>query len=87
MKAVVDISMYPVSNEFIAHIDAFIHSLKKDSTLKVTVGNTATVIEGEYDHLMNVLTQEMKKSFENVPCAFNLRILGGSTADIPNPHK
>ena len=87
MKAAVDISMYPVSDDFIVHIDAFILSLKKDSALKVTVGNTATVIEGEYDHLMNVLTQEMKKSFTNVPCAFNLRILGGSTAGIPNPHK
>lgn len=87
MKALFDISLYPLTDNFTPAIDQFIEALKNHPEIQIEVGATSTVIEGEYDILMGVLTREIKTSLLNVPCSFNLRILGGKTAEIPNPHK
>lgn len=87
MKALVDISLYPLTDNFTPSIDQFIEGLKKHPGIQIAVGSTSTIIKGDYDIIMPVLTREMKTSLLDVPCSFNLRILGGKTADIPNPHK
>ncbi|MCE2496373.1 MAG: thiamine-binding protein [Flavobacteriales bacterium] len=86
MQAIVDVSLYPLANDFIPHIDTFIYKIQENSNLEVTVSETSTSIKGEYDELMSVLTEAMKSSLSAVPCSFNLRILGGATGDVENKH-
>lgn len=66
MKLAVEISLYPLDQDYIPHIQAFIDSLNHDSQLYVNTTKTSTLVSGEYDHLMQVLQTQMKISFEKV---------------------
>lgn len=86
MQAIVDVSLYPLANDFIPHIDTFIYKVQENPNLEVRVSETSTTIKGNYDEVMNTITAAMKDSLAGVPCSFNLRILGGATAEVENKH-
>jgi uncharacterized protein YqgV (UPF0045/DUF77 family) len=76
MLVAVDISLYPLSENFIPPILDVIGRLKKHENLHVTTNPMSTQIRGEYDEVMAVLTKEIKTSFRNMPKAvFAMRIL------------
>ncbi len=64
MKITVEISNYPLHNDFIPPIQDFIERLNQYADLKVRTNITATHIIGEMDSVMTVLNHEMKSSFE-----------------------
>ena len=64
MKASIEISMYPLDNQYGTSILNFIQRLKMHPELTVQSNNMSTQIFGDYDHLMAALTLEMKTSFE-----------------------
>lgn len=64
MMLSVEISKYPLRDEYIEPIQAFIDRLKAEPEIEV-VGNTmSTQVFGDYDTVMAVLNREMKASFE-----------------------
>jgi len=63
MKAAVDISMYPLKEDYEAPILDFIHRLRKHSGLAIHTNSLSTQITGDYDLIMEVLKQEIKTSF------------------------
>lgn len=87
MRTIVDVSLYPLQNDFIPHIDSYIYMVQKNASLEVSVSDTSTTIKGDYDEVMSTLAKAMKEHLKSVPCTFNLRILGGETSDVPNKHK
>ena len=64
MKASVEISMYPLDENYGTPILDFIHRLKTHSDLVVRSNSMSTQVFGEYDILMSILQKEMKTSFE-----------------------
>jgi uncharacterized protein YqgV (UPF0045/DUF77 family) len=64
MKITVEISNYPLHNDFIPPIQDFIERLNRYPDLKIRTNITATHIIGDIDTVMSVLNQEMKSSFE-----------------------
>lgn len=82
MRVAVDISLYPLSEEFLAPIEDVIERLNAHPALQVETNPMSTQIRGEYDDVMSALQQEMKTTFENVPKAvFAIRILNNPMAD------
>lgn len=64
MKIAVEISLYPLNQQYEAPILDFIHRLNEHERLKVNTNNMSTQIEGEYDLVMDVLKKELKESME-----------------------
>jgi uncharacterized protein YqgV (UPF0045/DUF77 family) len=76
MKVAVDISLYPLADEFIAPIQDVIRRLNDHNGISVSTNPMSTQIRGDYDRVMSVLNAEIKKTFEDVPKAvFAIRIL------------
>lgn len=64
MMMTVEISMYPVREDYLPPIDAFIASLNAYPDLEVETTPTATRVLGEYGHVMDVLRETMEQSYE-----------------------
>lgn len=64
MKLSVEISNYPLTEDYIEPIKNFIGRLQADPALSVACNTMSTQIFGEYDAVMAVLNREMKDSFE-----------------------
>jgi uncharacterized protein YqgV (UPF0045/DUF77 family) len=64
MKIAVEISLYPLNQQYEAPILDFIHRLNQHPGLKVHTNNMSTQIEGEYDLVMEALNKELKESME-----------------------
>lgn len=63
MKAAVDISMYPLDPAYEIPILDFIKRLNQHEGLHIHTNALSTQISGDYDHIMQVLTTEIKQSF------------------------
>ncbi len=76
MRVALDISLYPIADEFIAPIDDVIARLNSHESLEVTTNPMSTQVFGEYDAVMAALNREIKKTFETSPRAvFAIKIL------------
>lgn len=64
MNMTVEISMYPVRDDYLPPIDDFIARLNSYPDLEVETTPTATRVLGEYGHVMRVLTETMAQSYE-----------------------
>ncbi|MFA0812858.1 YkoF family thiamine/hydroxymethylpyrimidine-binding protein [Microbulbifer epialgicus] len=64
MRLSVEISMYPLKDEYIRSIQAFIDRLNNHPELRVITNTMSTQIFGDYDMLMDVLKLEMRRSYE-----------------------
>jgi uncharacterized protein YqgV (UPF0045/DUF77 family) len=62
MRAAVEISMYPLTGEYIPPIQSFIDRLNTHPGLVVRTNALATQIWGPLDRVMAILTQEMTHS-------------------------
>jgi uncharacterized protein YqgV (UPF0045/DUF77 family) len=62
MRAAVEISMYPLTGDYLSAIQAFIDRLNTHPDLTVRTNSLATQIWGSLDQIMAVLTQEMTRS-------------------------
>lgn len=82
MRIAVDISLYPIMEEFIPPIDDIIDRLNSHASLEVSTNRMSTQILGEYDDVMNALKQEIGISFERLPRAvFAIKILNNPLVD------
>lgn len=65
MKLRVEISLYPLTENFIPYIDDVIGRLKNQEGITLSTNELSTQIYGEYDRVMSIINQEMKLSFQN----------------------
>lgn len=76
MRVAVDISLYPIADDFIPPIDDVIERLNTHDGIDVTSNPMSTQVFGEYDTVMAVLNREIKTTFESSPRAvFAIKIL------------
>ena len=64
MKLSVEISMYPLKDEYIPVIKNFIDRVNIHEGLNVITNTMSTQIFGDYDVVMDVMREEMRRSFE-----------------------
>ncbi len=76
MRVAVDISLYPLDEDFIPPIQDVIARLNAHADIEVQTNPMSTQIRGDYDAVMRVLHVEMRTTFESLPKAvFAIRIL------------
>ena len=82
MRVAVDISLYPLDQDFIPPIDDVIERLNGHAGVEVVTNPMATQLRGEYETVMQVLTEEIGTTFERVPKAvFAIKILNNPITD------
>jgi uncharacterized protein YqgV (UPF0045/DUF77 family) len=62
MRTAVEISMYPLTGDYVSPIQAFIDRLNTHPDLTVRTNTLATQIWGPLDRVMAILTEEMTRS-------------------------
>ena len=76
MKVAVDISLYPLADDFIPPIQDVIERLNQHDGISVVTNPMSTQLRGEFDEVMSALQQEVKATFEQTPKAvFAIKIL------------
>ncbi len=75
MNTSVEISYYPLKDEFIPHVLDFINRMKNYKNLNVKSNGMSTKVFGKYFDVMNALTKEIHKSFELPHSVFVLKIV------------
>ena len=82
MRVAVDISLYPLSENFIPPIRDVIERLNNYDGIEVVTNPMATQLRGDYDTVMDALKAEIGTTFRQVPKAvFAIKILNNPIAD------
>lgn len=66
MQVMVELSLYPLVDEFIPPIKDFIERLNNHQALTVTTCSTSTQVTGDYQTVMQILGMEMQRVHEEV---------------------
>lgn len=77
MKLTVDISLYPLSENFKTNVKQFIAKLKTYDNISILENNISTQISGEYDVVMSILNYEIKNTFEHIRSVLVMKFLLG----------
>ena len=77
MNIGVEISLYPLRDEFIPPIRGFIDRLNADCRFKVITNDMSTQVFGRYEEVMDALTRELRPTFErDGKSIFVMKVLG-----------
>lgn len=77
MKISVDISMYPLNQNYESEIIAFIKHLQSYNNVEIKINGLSTQLFGEYQDIMNILNSEILKAFQKNACTvFAMKIVG-----------
>ena len=83
MRISVDISLYPLTEDYVEPILAFIAQLESNSKLIVKRNSLSTQVFGEYRDVMDMLNKEIEVVFDELPhSVFTMKFIGTDRADI-----
>ncbi len=78
MHVAVEISLYPLAEDFIPVIRGFIERLRAHDGLRVHTNSMSTQVSGDYPSVMAALQTEIGATFEGDRRAvFVMKVLGG----------
>jgi uncharacterized protein YqgV (UPF0045/DUF77 family) len=84
MECSVEISMYPLKEDFKPSIIAFIKNLRKYPFIKVNTNGMSTQVFGDYKRVMNVINTEMENTFLNEnSVVFTLKVINSDLEEKP----
>ncbi|MEN8137133.1 MAG: YkoF family thiamine/hydroxymethylpyrimidine-binding protein [Bacteroidota bacterium] len=79
MQVSVDISLYPLKEEFKKPIKAFIEKVNSQHRFKVKRNNMSTSVFGDYKEVMNWITDNMEDVLlDDENAVFVLKVVGGN---------
>ncbi len=79
MQIAVDISLYPLSQQYIPPIQDFIRRLNEQPGLRVETNALSTHVSGDIDRVFEALKVEIERTFgEPGRSVFVMKVLGGS---------
>jgi len=85
MDCSVEISMYPLKEDFKPSIIAFIKNLRNYPFIKVETNGMSTQVFGDYTRVMNAMNTEMEKTFLNEnSVVFTLKVINSDLEEKPS---
>ena len=79
MHVAVEMSLYPLTGEFIPPIVDFIERLKKNPDIDVVTNSMSTQVSGDYERVFDALRTEIRASLSGPHRAvFVMKVLGGA---------
>jgi uncharacterized protein YqgV (UPF0045/DUF77 family) len=83
MRISLDISLYPLTEDYIEPILEFILQLESNEKLVVKRNSLSTQVFGEYRDVMDCIDREMEAVFEALPhSVFAMKFIGTDRADV-----
>ena len=83
MNVTVEISMYPLTSDYLRGIVDFIEALNSHPELEVLTNPTSTQVFGDYATVMSLLSREMRMAHESgEQAAFVMKVLGGDVRPV-----
>jgi len=77
MNIGVEISLYPLTEDYIPPIRGFIERLNADGRFRVVTNDMSTQVFGRYEDVMEALTRELRPTFErDGKSIFVMKVLG-----------
>ena len=77
MNVALEISLYPLQQDYLPSIRAFIHRLSAEPRLRVETTSMSTQIVGEYELVMQLLSRELREALSRVPrTAVMMKLVG-----------
>lgn len=76
MISTIEISLYPLNEDYVTPIMDFIKRLKSYEGLEIVTNATSTLIKGEHSHLFNVLSKETEAAFKSGSSIFVMKVVG-----------
>lgn len=74
MVITVEISYYPLASDYDQPVIEFIEKIRKTDAIEVQTGTMSTLLSGEYDRIMQILTKTIKPLMEKYPSVFILKM-------------
>lgn len=74
MIVTIEISYYPLEENFNTQVLEFIKLLEGNSKIKVESGKMSSLITGEYTEVMKVLTESIQVMMNKAASVFNIKI-------------
>ncbi len=87
MQISVEISYYPMLEEYIPPILNFVDRLKSHPDLRVIGTGMSTLVFGNYTDVMKALTVEIERSFEIPHSVFVLKIMNSDLNHYSDSHE
>jgi uncharacterized protein YqgV (UPF0045/DUF77 family) len=84
MKISVEISYYPLKEEYLKPIETFIERLQSHKHLFIRVNGMSTQVAGQYDEVIGILQEEIKTALELPHSIFVLKILNMDLREVEN---
>lgn len=82
MTIAVEITMYPLCENYIPLIDDFLDRINTYPNLVIRTNNMSTRITGNYSEIMQLLDKELKKSFDcGKKISFVMKVLNNPIQD------
>ena len=79
MEISVDISLYPLKDEYVGPIIGFIDAVEKNANITVVKNTLSTQVFGEYKIVMSILEDEIFNVFDELPhSVIVLKIVGNN---------
>lgn len=76
MTAAVEVSMYPLTDDYIPPIDDFLERIRNYEGLHIKTNPSSTRIQGPYKDVMEAVTESMEKTYlDEVKATFVLKVL------------
>ncbi len=76
MKVTIEISLYPLREDYTGIIIEFIKGLKSNSSIQVRSTAMSTYVSGDYDTVMNTVNMELKNVYQQIPdCSAVMKII------------
>jgi len=75
MKISVEISMHPLSENYLERVDAFLKALQEYEHLKIVVSPLSTQVFGESSAIFSALEKEITQAFADGQAPFVLKVL------------
>ncbi|WP_372773695.1 hypothetical protein [Mangrovibacterium sp.] len=74
MHITVEISYYPLLERYEVPVKELLALLENHPEVEAEVGGMSTLLGGEYNDVMNLLTTSMRQLMQSYPSVFNLKI-------------
>lgn len=84
MDIAVEISLYPLADDYGPQIKAFLERLEAGGRLKVVTSSLSTQVIGPYDEVLGTLCTEMRATFDAVGKAVFVMKVFGPLAATPS---
>ncbi len=83
MEISVDISLYPLKEDYVKPILAFIDAVEKNQNIEVRKNLLSTQVFGEYHAVMSILEEEILTVIKDIPhSVFVLKIIGNNRLGV-----